>query len=89
MTIRQEAYSLIDALPDESVANLVRIMLLLPKRDTTIIEKKTNTKKFSQSDKQKAFHRMEELRKISAKYQLGDLDEERSKAVEEKYGKLA
>jgi len=89
MTIRQEAYSLIDALPDESVATLVRIMLLLPKKDSIIINTKTNTKKFSQSDKQTAFHRMEELRKISAKYQLGDLDEELANAIEEKYGKLA
>ncbi|MBO6303546.1 MAG: hypothetical protein J6M62_00505 [Selenomonadaceae bacterium] len=89
MTIRQEAYSLIDALPDESVANLVSIMLLLPKRDTIIIEDKINIKEFSKSDKQKAFQRMEELRKISAKYQLGDLDEERANAVEEKFGKLA
>ncbi len=89
MTIRQEAYSLIDALPDESVATLVRIMLLLPKRDTIIINDKISSNKISQSDKQKAFHRMEELRKISAKYQLGDLDEELASAVEEKYGKLA
>lgn len=42
----------------------------------------------SKADKQKAFNRMEELRKISAQYQLGDLDEERANAVEEKYGKL-
>ena len=89
MTIRQEAYSLIDALPDESVANLVSIMLLLPKKDTTIIDDKINIKELSKTDKQKAFHRMEELRKISAKYQLGGLDEERANAVEEKFGKLA
>lgn len=89
MTIRQEAYSLIDALPDESVARLVSIMLLLPKKDATIIDDKINIKELSQTDKQKAFNRMKELRKISTKYQLGDLDEERAKAVEEKFGKLA
>ena len=51
MTICQEAYSLIDALPDESVAALVRIMLLLPKKDTITVNKKTNTEEISQSDK--------------------------------------
>lgn len=81
MTIQQEAHNLIDVLPDESVANLVSIMLLLPKKDKVIIDDKI-------SIKQKAFNRMEELRKISAKYQLGDLDDERANAVEEKFGKL-
>ena len=51
MTIRQEAYSLIDALSDESVAALVRIMLLLPKKDTITVNKKANTEENSQSDK--------------------------------------
>ena len=81
MTIQQEAHNLIDVLPDESVANLVSIMLLLPKKDKVIVDDKI-------SIKQKAFNRMEELRKISAKYQLGDLDDERANAVEEKFGKL-
>ena len=81
MTIQQEAHNLIDVLPDESVANLVSIMLLLPKKDKVIIDDKI-------SIKQKAFNRMEELRQISAKYQLGDLDDERANAVEEKFGKL-
>lgn len=56
--------------------------------DTSGINDKFNTEYFSQYEKQNTFYRMEELRKISANYQLGELDEEREIAIEEKFGKL-
>jgi len=83
MTIRQKAYNLIDRLPDESVAMLVSLMMLLPKKDVLSDGVQTEL-----SEKQLAFRRMQDLREISKSYDLGDLEEEVGAALAEKYGSI-
>lgn len=82
MTIQQQAHNLIDTLPDESVMIIINLMSLLPKKKPIIIDSE------SVSDKQIAFRKMQELRKITVKYNLGALDEERENAFLDKYSDL-
>ncbi|MBR5345286.1 MAG: hypothetical protein IK127_05625 [Clostridia bacterium] len=86
MTVQEQAYTLIRQLPEESINAIVRIMvLMLPKeRDTNDASAKVGD---ILSPKMKAYQRMQELRKITAAYDLSML--QRSEALEEKYGKLA
>ena len=76
MTVKQEAYSLIDSMPEESVSILVQIMRLLPQEKSA--------QKRSQTESMEAFSRMEERRK-----RMRDIDisgAQRASALDEKYG---
>lgn len=78
MTIRQEAYRLLDGLSEDGVRAIVGVMLqMTPKQ----VEKEQDT------DKMKAFKKVQELRKITAgKYEM-DIEAARKEGMMEKYGK--
>ena len=85
MTLRQQAYSLIDSLPDDSVRSVIRVMRTMLPGDG----RKTGTKNASSdvdSSKMKAYLRMQELRKETAKYSVSAA--ERAAALGEKFGTL-
>lgn len=72
----KQARDLIELLTEESLNVIIQLMCILPKKTGAT------------SDKLSAYERMESLRTISKKYNLGSLEEERSKAIEEKYGRI-
>lgn len=83
MTLQQQAYGLIDRLPDESVSALIQVMIrMLPheRGDVAIQENTTG----EVSPKMKAYLRMQELRRETAKYDLSEA--QRAAALDEKYG---
>ena len=81
MTVQQQAYRLIDQLPDECVEAVISIMTnMLPK------DKKKEDLGNSDTKKMAAFNEMQKLRKITAAYEITDYDAEREYAVSEKYG---
>lgn len=81
MTVRQEAYSWIDRLPEESVQALIQVMRRMTIKETAIQEL-TGVEECS--PKMRAFDRMQSLRRETANYELSDA--QRSVAMEEKYG---
>ena len=83
MTLQQQAYGLIDRLPDESVSALIQVMIrMLPhERGGTEIRENTTD---ALSPKMKAYLRMQELRKETAKYDISEA--QRAAALDEKYG---
>ncbi len=84
MTVRQEAYNLIDNLPEDSVRVVIEVMTrMMPVQKTAA--KKNNVKRYS-SSKMMAFRRMQELRQETKKYDIIDFDAERTAALEGKYG---
>ena len=83
MTVQQQAYWLIDQLPDECVEAVISIMTnMLPK------DKKKEDLGNSDTKKMAAFNEMQKLRKITAAYEITDYDAEREYAVSEKYGEF-
>ena len=81
MTVQQQAYRLIDQLPDECVEAVISIMTnMLPQ------EKKKEALGNSDTKKKAAFYEMQKLRKITAAYEITDYNAEREYAVSEKYG---
>ena len=83
MTLQQQAYGLIDRLPDESVSALIQVMTrMLPHEcGDAAIKKQANGEA---SPKMKAYLRMQELRRETAKYDLSEA--QRAAAMDEKYG---
>ena len=83
MTLQQQAYGLIDRLSDESVSALIQVMTrMLPhERGGAEVEEHTDGEV---SLKMKAYLRMRELRKETAKYDLSEA--QRAAALDEKYG---
>lgn len=88
MTIQQQAYNLIDSLPEDSVTMLVKLMAMLPKKKESAA-KDWEIGERALKSKRRAFQKMQELRKITSEYSLGDLAEERERAMIEKYGELS
>lgn len=83
MTVQQQAYRLIDQLPDECVEAIISIMTnMLPQ------DKKKEALGISDTKKMAAFYEMQKLRKITAAYEITDYDVERKFAVSEKYGEF-
>ena len=83
MTVQQQAYWLIDQLPDECVEAVISIMTnMLPQ------DKKKGALGISGTKKMAAFYEMQRLRKITAAYEITDYDTEREYAVSEKYGEF-
>ena len=82
MTLRQEAYGLIDRLPDDSIQAVIQIMVrMLPNQNTHGMPRETGL-----SQKMRAFMEMQEMRKHAAEYEISL--EERAAAVDAKYGTL-
>ena len=83
MTLQQQAYGLIDRLSDESVAALIEVMTrMLPhERGGAATREQADGEV---SPKMKAYLRMQELRKETAKYDLSEA--QRAAALDEKYG---
>lgn len=79
MTVREEAYGLIDNLPEDSVKAIIQIMVRMAPA-----KKKTAAHKSAMTPKKKAFLELQEMRKESAKYNFS-LDE-RAFALDDKYG---
>ena len=83
MTLQQQAYGLIDRLPDDSVQIVIQVMRCMLPHD-----KQTTTVASEQGDivspKMKAYLRMQELRKETAKYNVSET--QRDAALNEKFG---
>lgn len=83
MTVQQQAYRLIDQLPDECVEAVISIMTnMLPQ------DKKKEALGVSDTKKMAAYYEMQRLRRISAAYEITDCDAAREYAVSEKYGEF-
>lgn len=81
MTIQQQAYGLIDRLPDDSVQVMIQVMRrMLPYEKEELDVKDSN----SETPKMKAYMRMQELRKEAANYDISD--SERAEALDERFG---
>lgn len=79
MTVREEAYGLIDRLSEDSVRAVIQVM-----RRMTSIQKKKEEHPTAVTPKMKAFLELQAMRKEGAKYDFSA--DERASALEEKYG---
>ena len=86
MTIRQEAYQLIDDLADNSVKIVVEFMQTLPRKNKEADY--PSPQPGAKTRKMIAFERLQEMRKEMASYHLADYETERAEAMREKYGDL-
>ena len=82
MTLRQEAYSLIDTLSDEGIRAVIHIMRMIPPNVSHSDSEKL-------SKKMEAFNSLQQLRQESAKYNITDYDAERDSALTAKYGSIS
>lgn len=85
MTLRQEAYAMIDSLPDDDSVRFFIEMI----RKFNVVTKKTDQQegtKNSLSEKRKAFLHMEEMKKKNPFPKDYDYEQVRKEAMEEKYG---
>ena len=82
MTLRQEAYSLIDTLSDEGIRAVIHIMRMIPPSVSDV-------KGDGISEKMKAYNNLQLLRQETAKYNITDFDAERDSALTAKYGKIS
>ncbi|MBQ3702653.1 MAG: hypothetical protein II885_07845 [Oscillospiraceae bacterium] len=84
MTLQQQAYRLIDSLPDDSVQVVIQVMQrMLPEErqpKKTVADERI-------SPKMKAYLRMKELRRETALYDISQ--GQRDSALEEKFGSFA
>lgn len=85
MTLRQEAYAMIDSLPDD---DSVRFFIDMMRRFNVVTK---NTKEISEvqnsdSEKRQAFLHMEELKKKYPFPKDYDYEKVRRESMEEKYG---
>lgn len=83
MTLQQQAYGLIDSLPDDSVQVIIQVMRKMLPSDRQKPEAKAESPE-SAAPRMKAYLRMQELRKETAKYDVSDT--QRETALNEKYG---
>ncbi len=85
MTLRQEAYAMIDALPDD---DSIRFFIDIIRR-FNIVAKKTERMSEAQnplSEKMQAFLHMEEMKKKNPFPKDYDYEQARRESMEEKYG---
>ena len=81
MTVREEAYALINNLPEDSVKAVVQIMIrMAPERK---IEANLPD---GMTPKKEAFLELQKMRREGKKYRFSE--EERATALDEKYGSL-
>lgn len=79
MTVREEAYGLIDRLPEDSVRAVIQIMRRMSPSQKIKMERPDPV-----TPKMKAFQELQAMRKEGAKYDFSA--DERASALEEKYG---
>lgn len=79
MTVKEQAHSLIDSLPNDSVRAVVEILIRMKPQSKT-----TANKQNIPTPKMIAYLELEKLRKEGEKYSFSDDD--RAAAVNEKYG---
>ena len=85
MTIQQQAYGLIDRLSEDSIQVVIQVMKrMLPNEDKKTETEESGTR--TDPDKMKAYLRIQELRKISSKYDISE--NQRAAALDAKYGSL-
>ena len=86
MTLQQEAYRLIDHLPEDSVRAVIQIMVrMLPAgtfNTVSAVQNQTDT------PKQHAFKKIQELRNATKEYHILDFEAERTDALKDKYDRL-
>ena len=83
MTLQQQAYGLIDRLPEDSVQVIILVMKkMLPLEHEN--EKKSALSYDQVTPKMKAYLRMQELRNETARYDISEA--QREAAVNEKFG---
>lgn len=87
MTLRQEAYAMIDSLPDDDSVkffiDMIRRFNVVTRRTEEIPESKK-----SFSEKRQAFLHMEELKRMYPFPKDYDYEQARREAMEEKYGRV-
>ncbi len=71
MTLQQQAYGLIDKLPDDSVQVVIQVMRRMLPYDRQRVKTATKISE-TISPKMRAYIRMQELRKETAKYDVSD-----------------
>ena len=86
MTIRQEAYHLIDDLSDDNVRLMIVLMTKISGKQTENSNIKVFDEESSRAESIRAFEEMEELRKLSKTYDFADFETEREAAIREKFG---
>ena len=79
MTVREEAYGLIDRLPEDSVRAVIQIM-----RKMSPVQKKKAIHANAVTPKIKAYLELQEMRKEASKYAFST--DERASAMDEKFG---
>lgn len=87
MTLRQEAYAMIDSLPDDDSIRFFIDMI----RRFNVVTGKTNQLEETQkslSEKREAFLHMEEMKKKYPFPSDYDYEQVRKEAMEEKYGRI-
>ena len=83
MTLQQQAYGLIDRLPDDSVQVVIQVMRRMLPRDKDEV-KTTAQSSDSITPKMKAYLRIQELRKETLNYDVSEA--QREAAMDEKFG---
>lgn len=85
MTIQQQAYGLIDQLPEDCVQAVIQVMKrMLP--NEAMKNEAEESAAVTDSAKMKAYLRIQELRKISSGYDISE--GQRAAALDAKYGSL-
>ena len=87
MTLRQEAHSMIDTLPDD---DSIQFFIDMIKQFNSVLKKaeKKETSRTALSEKKQAFLRMEERKKAHPFPKDYDFEQARKEAVTEKYGRF-
>ena len=86
ITLQQQAYDLIDELPDDSVKIIIELMSRMPKIEKINTAVKTPINETGKERKRAAFERMKELRKAAIQHPIEDVEAARDEAVREKHG---
>ncbi len=87
MTLRQEAYAMIDSLPND---DSVRFFIDMIRQFNAVTKKtgQTSARQVSLSEKRQAFLHMEELKKKYPFPKDYDYEQARRETMEEKYGSV-
>ncbi|MBR1599373.1 MAG: hypothetical protein IJ661_10765 [Lachnospiraceae bacterium] len=87
MTLRQEAYSMIDSLPDD---DSIQFFIDMIKQFNLVVKNKSKLSEKSDeaSEKRQAFLRMEEMKKTHPFPKNYDYEKVREEAMAEKYGRF-
>ncbi len=87
MTLKQEAYSMIDSLPDD---DSIQFFIDMIKHFNSVVKKnaKLSEKSDEISEKRQAFLRMEEMKKTNPFPKNYDYEKVREEAMGEKYGRF-